>query len=499
MGRNLLAGLTSSVWSALVGLAVIPFYLDYLGVEAYGLIGFYLTTQVLLQLLDLGMAPTINREVARSKAAGDIAEAGKLLHTLAAIYWCMALAIAALILVLAPFIAEYWLHSKQLSVHTLTHAVMLMGLVVACRWPIGLYQGALIGAQRLTVSSAINMTMVTVGSVGAIAVLAFVSPTVEAFFIWQACVGLVYAVTIRTAAWRIIGSGKAGRFDGAHIQRVLHFSLGVGAISFAGLVLTQLDKVILSKTLGLESFGQYMLATMAASSLYILIVPMFNITFPRFSALVAQHNQDELLAQYRSASALLATLLFPVAMVLILLAQPLIRLWTGNEGLSGDVAPLMSVLLLACALHGVMHMPYALMLAHGETKSMFAIYIVLIMVMVPLTSTLSILYGVMGGAFAQLLLFMLYFFVGIWVTHRRCFKGHAGVWLTKDVGVPLGISVLVGVIGYAVMPMLRGSIFGAMLVGMLLWLAGTLFSVCASRSSRSIIVGYLIQIRYRQK
>lgn len=495
MGRNLLAGLTNSVWSVLVGLAVVPFYLDYLGMEAYGLIGFYVTTQVLLQLLDMGMAPTVNREVARCSAAGDIGEAGKLLHTLAVVYWGMAAVIAALILAVAPFIAEYWLQSKQLSAQTITHAVMLMGLVIACRWPIGLYQGALIGAQRLTVSSAINMTMVTIGGIGAIAVLAFVSPTIEAFFIWQACVGLVYAVTMRVAAWRIIGRGKAGRFDGAHIRRVLRFSLGVGAISFSGLVLTQLDKVILSKTLGLENFGKYMLATVVASSHYILIVPIFNTTYPRFSVLVAQQKQDELLVQYRTASQLLATLLFPSAMVLILLAQPLVRLWTGNEGLAADVAPLVSMLLLAYALHGVMHMPYALMLAHGETRSMFAIYIALIVVIVPLTAILSVLHGALGGAFAQLLLFMFYLFVGTWGTHRRYFKGHAAVWLSKDVGVPLGISALAGLAGYAALPALQGSVLGAMLVGMLLWLAATLASIYASPASRSIFIGYWNHLR----
>ncbi|HHV48076.1 MAG TPA: oligosaccharide flippase family protein [Rhodocyclaceae bacterium] len=497
LGHNLLAGLANSVWSALIGLAVIPFYLDYLGIEAYGLIGFYVTTQVLLQLLDMGMAPTINREVARCAAAGDIGEAGKLLHTLAVVYWSMSVVIVAIIVGLAPFIAEYWLQSRQLSAQTLTHAVMLMGLVLACRWPIGLYQGAIVGAQRLAVASAINMTMVTVGSVGAIAVLAFVSPTIEAFFIWQTCVGLFYAVTMRAAAWRIIGAGKAGRFDGAHIQRVLRFSLGVGAISFAGLMLTQMDKVILSKTLGLENFGKYMLATMAANSLYILIVPIFNVSFPRFSALVEQQNQDELLAQYRISSQLLAALLFPAAMILILLAQPLIRVWTGNEQLAVDVAPLMSLLLFAYALHGVMHMPYALMLAHGKTRSMFAIYIVLIVVMVPLTATLSILYGVTGGAFAQLLLFMFYLFVGIWVTHRRYFRGYAAVWLSKDVGVPLGISALAGVIGFAIMPVLQGATLAEILAGILLWLGAILAIIYASRSLRSIIIGYWKNLRYR--
>ena len=59
--ENLLAGFASAIWSALLGLAVVPFYLEYLGIEAYGLIGFSVTMQALLQLLDMGLASTINR------------------------------------------------------------------------------------------------------------------------------------------------------------------------------------------------------------------------------------------------------------------------------------------------------------------------------------------------------------------------------------------------------------------------------------------------------
>ncbi len=491
LGRNLIAGLANSIWSALIGLAVVPFYLKYLGIEAYGLIGFFVTTQSLLQLLDMGMAPTINREVARCSASGELKEAGKLLHTLAVVYWSMAAAIAVLILLLAPLIAEYWLQSKQLSSQTIAHAVMLMGLVVACRWPIGLYQGALIGAQRQSVSSLINMTMVTVGSVGAIAVLAYVSPTIEAFFCWQACVGLVYAITMRAAAWRVIGNTGVKHFEAARIKQIIKFSLGVGAISFSGLVLTQLDKVILSKTLGLESFGKYMLATMVASSLYILIVPIFNIAYPLFSSLVAQQKIDKLHMQYRTASQWLAILLFPSAMVLVLLAQPLIRVWTGNEGLAVAVAPLVSLLLIAYAFHGVMHMPYALMLAQGETKPMFVIYIALIVVMVPMATTLSMLYGAVGGAFAQLLLFVFYLFVGTWVTHKRYFKGYARVWLTKDVGAPLVISSLVGLVGYFTMQLLQDDVYVELLAGMMLWVTATMLCIFSLQLSRETFIGYL--------
>lgn len=495
--RNLVAGLANSIWSAIIGLAVVPFYLRHLGVEAYGLIGFFLTVQVLLQLLDMGMAPTINREVARAKAAGNISESGKLLHTLAVIYWTMAASIALAILVLAPLIAEYWLQSRQLPSQTIMHAVMLMGLVLACRWPIGLYQGALIGAQRMTVSSAINMTMVTIGSVGVIAILEYVSPTIEAFFVWQACIGFIYAHCIRFAAWRIIGRELAGGFDIGQIRRVLRFSLGVGAISVSGLVLTQLDKVILSKMVSLDAFGKYMLATLIASSLYILIVPVFNTTYPRFSSLVSQRRTEELLFQYGTASRLLASLLFPSVMVLMLLAQPLIGLWTGDAGLATDVAPLVSLLLLAYALHGVMHMPYALMLAHGETRPMFAIYSMLILVMVPLTIVLSVAQGAIGGAKAQLLLFLLYLFVGAWITHRRYFRSYARTWLARDVGMPLGISALVGLCAHLAKPVMWDAVYVQLVAGVALWLLAIALGIYSSRASRLIVMDCWHRFRYK--
>jgi len=211
LGRNLLAGLANSIWTAIVTLAVVPLYLKYLGIEAYGLIGFFATTQILFQLLDLGLAPTINREVARCSAIGNLRKAGNLLHTLAVIYWGVAGAIALTIAALASFIAQYWLQSKHLPQDTVAHSVMLMGLVVACRWPIGLYKGALMGAERLIVSSGVNIAMVTLGNVGAVGVLAFVSPTIQAFFIWQAGVGLVYVATIRW--WRGGSWGDQRVFD----------------------------------------------------------------------------------------------------------------------------------------------------------------------------------------------------------------------------------------------------------------------------------------------
>src|SRR3954470_18990382 len=170
--RDISAGFLSSIWSACIALACVPVYIHYLGIEAYGIIGFFTTAQALMQLLDMGLSPTINRQVARCAASGRNAEAANLLHTVSFFYWGTGIAIGLSVFLLADPIAAKWLQSKSLSREAIERSVVLLGLVIACRWPIGLYQGVLLGSFRVAVSSGINALMVTLANGGAILVLA---------------------------------------------------------------------------------------------------------------------------------------------------------------------------------------------------------------------------------------------------------------------------------------------------------------------------------------
>ena len=487
LSRNFSAGLANSIWSALIGLAVVPLYLKYLGIESYGLIGFFVTTQALLQFLDMGLAPTINREVARYSAAGNLNDAGKLLHTLALVYWGMAAAIGLSIAAFAPLIAGHRLQPKQLSPQAIEHAVMLMGLVVACRWPIGLYQGALIGAQRLGVSSGISMLMTTIGSLGAIAVLAFVSATIPAFFIWQAGVGLAYALSMRWAAWRVIGRPPDVRFDLDRLKSIWRFSASMTCIGLTGLVFTQLDKVILSKLLGLEEFGHYMLATVVVSGLYVLITPIFNVVYPRFSALVVTGDTEQLTNLYRLATRMLATVLFPLAMLLAVFDYDLVRIWTGDPSLASSVAPVISLLAIGSALHCVMYLPYALQLAYGMTRLPLTIIAVLMVAFVPLLSFFALTYGALGGAMAWLALHVLYVFLGTWLTHRHLLKGVGTRWLTQDIGLPLVLSILAGVIGHYGIQASESQAYVKLIGGSMLALTACALSLSVSPQLRAAI------------
>src|SRR5256885_15000074 len=66
--RNIFANYVSQVYVALIGIAMVPLYLKYLGIEAYGLVGFFTVVQAWTQLLDFGLSPTLGREAAKFNA-----------------------------------------------------------------------------------------------------------------------------------------------------------------------------------------------------------------------------------------------------------------------------------------------------------------------------------------------------------------------------------------------------------------------------------------------
>lgn len=485
LGWNLAASLTNSVWTAVIGLAAVPFYLRFLGVEAYGLVGFFAAMQAVFAVLDMGLGPTINREVARSTAGESRAATRDLLHTLGYLYWAMAFAIAAVTALAAPAIAGAWLNSTTLPQVTVERAVMLMGLIVGCRWPLGLYLGALTGAQRIVLASGVEMAMATLASVGAVLVLAFVSRTIEAFFLWQALVGLLNVVVIRICSWRALRDAPSDplpRFDTAGLKRIWRFTAGMGMTALLGTVLMQSDKVLLSKIVTLEELGRYTLAGLAVRSLYLLLTPVFTSVFPRFSALHASGEEAQVEALYRSGTRLLMAAIFPLAAFVAVFSTEIFQLWTGDEALARSVDVTVDLLLLGTALNGAMHFPYALQLAYGRSNLPVIINLMLITVFAPLLVVLALRYGIAGGAAAWAVLNFLYLLVGAWLTHRTMLPGIGLRWIIGDVGLPFAVAAVVAGAGGLAVQTLGLDILSRLALGALL--SGCAFLLVVALSPR---------------
>ncbi len=447
--NNILANFSASIWNALISLIFVPFYIRFMGIEAYGLIGLFVSLMGIFALLDMGLSTTINREMARlvvqENKAQDMCD---LIRTLEIPYWLVGVIISVIVVLASPLIAYHWVSANNLSPDSIHTTVILMGLCAAFQWPMSFYSGAMMGIQQQVLLNGINVIAATIRGLVALLILWLVSPTVEAFFCWQVIITAAHVGSIIFFLWRSLPAGtEKPQFRYKLILTIWRFAGGMTAITIVATILTQLDKVILSRMLSLEMFGHYTLANVAASFLYRFVAPVFTAISPKLTVLVEQRANEKLIKMYHASAQLVTILVLPAALVLACFSKEILLLWTKDPVIANNTYLLMTILVLGTAVHCIYHIPWALQLAYGWTRLAFISNVIAVLILVPLLIFFTERYGPVGAACVWLMLNSGYIFVSLPVMHRRFLSTEKWRWYIEDVGQPLLATAAVVMIG----------------------------------------------------
>lgn len=437
--RNLIANFAGQGWLALLNLAAVPLYVYLMGIEAYGLVGFYTTLQVILPLFDFGITPTMNRAMARYSVQSDKAdEARDFVRTVETGYWLIGLMVGALLIIAAPWVASGWIKPTEIPVAFVQQAVMAMGVLVILQFPFNLYQGALLGLQQQVLLNVLIIGMATLRVGGVLIILAFISPTITAFFVWHIVVNAWQTILSSLIVWRSLPSAsRAPRFVFDLIRQEWRFAIGVGGIVASAMIFSQLDKIVLSNLLSLEMYGYYVLATIVAGTPALIVQPVANTIFPRFSALVKSGDESSLRYLYHFTAQLLAVLVSGVVGTISLFSYEIILLWTRDSATAQNVASVLRVMVVGMGLNWLMTLPYLLQLASGWTRLPLLLNSLLAVLMLPLLMFLVPRYGPVGAAVSWTALNIAYVFLDVPLTHRHLLRGAARRWLWNDTAIPM--------------------------------------------------------------
>lgn len=441
--KNVIANYIGQGWSAVMGLAFIPLYIQYIGMEAYGLIGLFAVMQAWLTLLDMGMTPTLNREMARFNAGAHSTQSiHDLLRSLEIICICLAVIIALFVWAASGYLASDWLKSDKLPITDVSQAISVMALVVGLRFVEGIYRGSLFGLQRQVWYNGANAAVATLRNGGAVVVLAWLSPTVRAFFYWQAAISLLSIVIFAMGVYRVLPSSPSlPRFSRQAIVDVWRFASGMMAITFLAILLTQVDKVLLSRLLPLESFGYYTLAATVAGVVYMVIGPVTAAFYPRLVELLIQGNKGALINTYHQGAQLITLLTVPAVALLGFFPEYVVFMWSGNITLTKNTAPILSVIVLGVFLNGLMHMPAQLQHAYGWVSLGIKSNIFAVVVLIPAIFWVVPRYGAIGAAWIWVVLNVGYVLIAMQFMHRKLLAGEKLRWYFSDVILPASGSI----------------------------------------------------------
>lgn len=478
--RNIAANYISQFYVTLVGIVVLPVYIKYIGAEAYGLVGFFAMLQVWFNLLDMGLIPTMMRETARFRGGAiDALSYRRFVRALEGVFLAVALVGGAAIFAASSFIANNWLQVSKLPVAEVQTAVQLMAVSVAMRWMCGLYRGVISGSERLVWLGGFNSLIATLRFVGVLMVLIFIGVTPTVFFSYQFGIAVLELAGLLFYAYRlmppILSNSKGLPWDWAPLKPVLKFSLTIAFTSSAWVLVTQTDKLVLSRLLPLGEFGYFTLAVLVASGVVVISGPISGAIMPRMARMEAEGNHAGLIRLYRQSTQLVAVIAAAASITAACCAEPMLWAWTGDRDLARQAAPILSLYAIGNGILAVAAFPYYLQYAKGDLRLHLIGNAGFVALLIPAIIWAAGKYGGVGAGYVWLGMNLISFVAWLPFVHRRFEPGLNMKWYGQDT---LLIFFASAVAGYSFIGLLphsdsRGWQIGAVLgFGVLVCLAG---------------------------
>lgn len=493
---NLLANLLGQGWVALIQIAFLPLYLHFLGIEAYGLVGFYVVVVNTAQALDLGLSATFMRELARrSHRAGAGKEIGDLARTVELAYWGFALVVAAIGSLMLPWIGSDVIKAVQLPAREIDKAIILMVLALPLQLVINIYLGGLMALEKQMLANTLRIVASTVGALGATVALWATSGSVVAFFSWQLTWVTIYLVSARLIFFRRLPRAEAKPdFRGDLLVGLWRFAAAMGGLSVGGLVLTQLDKWILINLLSLESFGYYTLAAIVANALYMFFIPVFSAFLPRLAKLANPGLEQEFQRLYRLGVQTICLLVVPIAAILSIFSSQILVLWTQQMPVGENSGPILSLLVIGTAISGLMHVPFAVQIAQGWTRLALGMLAVKLVIFIPLLFVLATSYGGRGAALAWITVNVIDLAVTAPLTERRLIGPGKALWLPRllfTVSVSAAAWVPLAALGYPH----QHNAFAQLVYLLLVAAVGLVITAAVLPDIRSVVLQFVRKLR----
>lgn len=430
MIRNTLLNYAGQAYAIVIGILIQPFYLGHLGAEAYGLIGFFAVLQTWLLLLDVGLSPALVRQVAHGRGAqGETYNQASLLRSFELVLLPLTLLSSLAVYGGSGWIADRWLNVQHLSPQLVAQCISLMGLLVALRLYGTLYRSALQGLELHGWINGINVFITTLRYFGGLLLVAKVSQDPLVFFQFQVGVSLLETLLLGGKAYLWMDVRVATRFCWQTLQPVLPFALGMAFTSGLWIVLTQLDKVLLSNLLPLRDYGYFSLVALVSGGIISLINPLAQGLLPRMTMLVAEGRHGDMQQLYLNANRFVCVLMFPMVAVIAAHGHDLIFAWSGDAEAARWCQPVLVWYVLGAGLMAVGSFQFYLQYAHGQMRMHVWYSVVSALVSIPLVIASTYLYGALGAALCWFGLRLASFLIWPLIVHRRFADDLHGQWL----------------------------------------------------------------------
>ena len=443
---NTIANYIGRIYVIVTGIVVLPLYMKYLGDEAYGLVGLFTIVQSWLQLLNMGLAPTLGREAARAR----VSESGfsgfyRILVSYELIFLSLVSLMVFTVLFASDWFSSVWLNVENLPVEDVDLAVILMLFAAAVRFQGGLYRSGIMGLEHQVFVNVLDVIFVSLRFLGGLFLVAVISNDVVHYFVYQLSLSILEILIFRTKQFSIVPlkSKSSYWFYWGDVKPTLPFAMGIAYTAGVWVLITQVDKALLSGVLTLKEFGYYSLVALVVGGILQISHPLSEAIRPRLTALAESGCAQELHALYLLGSQIVSAICCSAAFVIAFNAKVLIFLWTGNEDAAVWSEDVLFWFSLGNGILAVATFQYYLQFAYGKLKLHVFGSTLAACVQIPIIAYAAFNYGALGAAKAWFGVRLFFFLFWVPVVHRAFAKGLHMQWLVRAIAPVFGVALSV--------------------------------------------------------
>lgn len=430
IGRNILANAIGGSWSTILLVLIVPIQIRTFGGDAYGLLAFVASFQLIVGVFDLGLSPTITRELAIDTSPG-LRHSRDLLRTLSVGYGAIGVVLGGSLILGADWLVNHWLELGAFPADSARTVLQLSGLTLMLRWPGSFFSAVIAGRGRFDILNLLRSIAVTFGLLGgALVIVAF--RDLVLFAAWLTLAALIEVAMYLFACFRLLpGLSLWPRVSRGAIAQVWRFALGMGLVGALSIAIAQSDRLLLSALVPIETLGYYALAQNVMFGLSLAQGFVTSALYPTFAAKHHRGAMDELVSNYNWASqGLVYVYALPIA-ALTFFGEEILRVWTSAE-MAAPAARILIVLAPSFLLNAPLGIVSALAVATGHPGIVLRVQLVSLPFYLPMLYLAVQRWGGVGAAGVGLLLNLSYLFIILSIVHKKIVNQTTKSWIGSN-------------------------------------------------------------------
>ncbi len=432
--KNTIANYVGQIYTMLIGVFMLPFYLEHLGAEAYGLVGFFTMLSSLMMLFDMGFSSALTRETAKLKDKNNgFFELKLILRSIESMILILSIFIFIAIFFASPWLSKSWLQIEQLSLSTVENCVKIMGFMVAIRWYVGLYSGLIVGLEQQIWLNVFKTYISTLKFLGGLILIIFISDNIFNFFIYQGVISILELIILNNKVYKNLPKNIFIFPSIQAIKNIAPFALGLAYTSGVWIIFTQVDKLLLSHYIPLEKYGFFALVISITNAIMQMSTPISQAILPRMVVLLSNGNEIGMLELYRKSTQYISIIMFSTVGIVAFYSYDLLYSWTGNIEAASWTSSVLSWYALGNGILAFSAFQYYLQFAHGnlEYHIKFNTYFPILSLPIIFYSVSS--YGAIGAAISWFFIQTICFIIWPPFIHSKFAKGLHKKWIISDI------------------------------------------------------------------